>query len=99
MFYDKIKITEIVNTGSAYPSQWDLKGVDKDGYVYNIYARYRSHRFYVMINDSNNPDWNDIMKVQDCYRFLIHTFLPDMKEESYMTERELKKYSKHILIW
>lgn len=99
MFENKLIVKSIENEGRAYPSQWSIKAIDNDNNTYDLNARYRSHRFYIVISDSNNSEWKMAMENQDDYRWLIHTFLPEMKEESIMTDKELKHYSKHILKW
>ena len=99
MFYERLRVTECINCGVCYPSQWDAKAVDGNGFVYELYLRYRSHRFSVEIIKTENKEVVDYIEKGIIAKYLIYTYIPMLPEESTMTDKELHDFSEHILDW
>lgn len=97
MFYEKIKVTELIQTCSVSPSQWDGKAKDSNGNHYELYFRYRSHRFTIKITETDNVEFNKAVEINFTQPFLMYTYYPDMEEDSEMSEEKMKELSSHIL--
>jgi len=96
---EKLKVISMVRTSEKYPTQWTLECEDSNGFKYELYGRYRSRYFYVLVSSSTCDSFNELIKIAEQRKILFQSYYPDREEESYMSDEDFKDLTKHVLIF